>query len=58
MTQTIYCDCCDSAKVETTEVLTDESFYMCTICREYCQHLDVDVKENNFKEEFVIDYSN
>jgi len=58
MTQTIYCDCCESAKVETTEVVTDESYYICTICREYCEHLDFAVKQNNFKKELVIDYSN
>jgi hypothetical protein len=58
MTNILYCNCCESANVETTEVLTDESYYMCTICREYCSHLDADTKENKFKEELVTDYSN
>ena len=58
MPQIIYCNCCETAKVETTEVLTEASYYMCTMCREYCEHIDVDVKENNFKKEMVTDYSN
>jgi Pyruvate/2-oxoacid:ferredoxin oxidoreductase delta subunit len=58
MSQFIYCDCCESANVETAENITDESYYMCTICREYCSHLDINVKKNNFKKELVIDYSN
>jgi len=58
MLQILYCDCCETAKVETTELLTKTSYYMCTICREYCEHLDVNVKENNFKQELVTDYSN
>ena len=57
-TQLIYCNCCESAKVETTEIVTDTTFYLCTMCREYAEHLGVDVKENNFKEELVTDYSN
>ena len=56
--QIIYCDCCQSAKIETTEILTTESYYMCTICREYKEEENKQVKENNFKEELVIDYSN
>jgi hypothetical protein len=58
MSKIIYCDCCEIAKVETTELITETSYYMCTICREYCKHLDVNVKENNFKQELVTDYSN
>lgn len=58
MTYTIYCDCCDSANVQTTEIPSVDTFYMCTICREYCSHLDVDVKENNVKQKQVIEYSN
>ena len=58
MSNIIYCDCCESANVETIEVPTKDTFYMCTICREYCSHLDADVKENNFKKELIIDYSN
>lgn len=57
MTNVIYCDCCESAKVEVSVPVT-EAYYMCNICREYCSHLDVDVRENNFKQENVIDYSN
>ena len=58
MTQIIYCDCCEVAKVETKQKVTKSTYYMCTMCREYCQHLDVKVKKNNFKQDLVIDYSN
>jgi|GEM_PF-4445825 len=58
MKHTIYCDCCELASVETTETPSAETFYMCRICREYCVHLDVEVKKNNFNEDKAIDYSN
>jgi Pyruvate/2-oxoacid:ferredoxin oxidoreductase delta subunit len=56
--QFIYCDCCESAKVETTEIITDKTFYLCNMCREYCEEKNIPVEENNFKMELVIDYSN
>jgi hypothetical protein len=58
MANIIYCNCCESAKVETIETPTADIFYMCTICRDYCAHLDVNVRENNFNQQQVTDYSN
>jgi hypothetical protein len=54
----IFCNCCETAKIETMETPNADTFYMCTICREYCDHLDIIVRENNFNKENVIDYSN
>jgi len=58
MTNFIYCDCCESASVELSNPPPPDAYYMCNICREYCYHLDVDVRENNVKQEQVIEYSN
>jgi transposase-like protein len=58
MTNKLYCNCCDSAYVETSEKVTDDHHYLCSICREYCEHLDVDARENNFDKTLVTEYSN
>ena len=58
MSHFLLCDCCESANVEVSGYPTADSFYMCTMCREYCAHLDVDVKPNNFNQKEAIDYSN
>ena len=58
MSHLIFCDCCESANVEVTQPPTSDSFYMCTMCREYCNEKDIKVKDNSFKKEEAIDYSN
>jgi hypothetical protein len=52
----IYCDICDQANVETLEIPTEETFYCCTMCRD--NNKDREIKDNNFKEDCVIDYKN
>lgn len=52
----IYCDICDQANVETSEVPTQETFYCCSMCRD--NNEDREIKDNNFNEDCVIDYNN
>lgn len=54
----IFCDCCDSANVELSAPPPPNAYYMCTMCRDYFKEIFVIVKENNFNEEQVIEYSN
>lgn len=52
----IYCDVCDQASVETVQIITEETFYCCTMCRD--NNKDREIKDNNFDEGCVIDYAN
>lgn len=52
----LYCDICDQASVEMLETLTEETFYCCTMCRD--NNKDREIKDNNFNEDYVIDYKN
>jgi hypothetical protein len=53
---TIYCDICDQANVETKQEITKETFYCCSMCRD--NNKDREIKDNNFDKEKVIDYKN
>jgi hypothetical protein len=50
----ILCDICDQQSVETTQELTEKTFYCCTMCRE--NNVDRQIKNNNFDVSKVIDY--
>lgn len=52
----IYCDICDQASVETLQILTEKTFYCCSMCRD--NNKDREIKDNNFNEDYVIDYKN
>jgi hypothetical protein len=53
---TIYCDICDQASIETEQEITKETFYCCTMCRD--NNKEREIKNNNFNKEKVIDYKN
>jgi hypothetical protein len=53
---TIYCDICDQASIETEQEITEETFYCCTMCRD--NNKEREIKNNNFNKEKVIDYKN
>jgi hypothetical protein len=54
MINKIYCDICSQASVETLQIITEETFYCCTMCRD--NNEDREIKDNNFYEDCVIDY--
>ena len=58
-TAKIYCDICDSAWIETTEVI-DEPVYRCSMCRDYLMEHEPDreLPDENYSEEYVIDSGN
>jgi hypothetical protein len=58
-TAKIYCHICDSAYIETTEVI-DEPVYRCSMCESYVAEMDPhrELPEENYSEECVIDSGN
>lgn len=57
-TNRLYCTICESAYLETTEKLDAHSFYCCNVCRDFEQQNDVEIRENNFDDNLVIDSCN
>ena len=57
--QKVYCNICDSSFVLTPEK-NEDIFYWCTLCREWeiLNKTNREIKDNNFDEKLVLDYSN
>jgi len=58
-TAKIYCQICDSAYIETTEVI-DEPVYRCTMCNEYLMEHEPfrELDDENYSEEYIVDSGN